>query len=116
VLLLKEEECGRLLLDDWILQHDLQTRLGPLLAEKISERDRLNANLQRMRDTATRDLVPGEEPAAGDHHLRQLDAARAEIAALRSSRSWRFTAPLRRAYDGWLAARRLLGAVPRDSD
>jgi hypothetical protein len=38
-----------------------------------------------------------------------LDQARAEIAAFRSSWSWRITAPLRRALDLWLAVRRLLG-------
>jgi glycosyltransferase involved in cell wall biosynthesis len=116
VLLLKEDGCGRLLLDNWTLQHDLHTRLEPLLAEKAAERDRLVTDLQRLPDITAADRLLEEERAAGAQHLRQLDAARAEIAALRSSSSWKLTAPLRKAYDGWTAARRLLGALQRGSN
>jgi hypothetical protein len=35
-----------------------------------------------------------------------LDAASREVTALRTSKSWRITAPLRKAYDVWLRGRR----------
>jgi glycosyltransferase involved in cell wall biosynthesis len=97
VLLLKEDDCGRLLFDNWILEHDLETRLKPLIT------------------------VPQEtialEAAAHDEHvmtLRQaLDAAHTEVSALRSSWSWKITSPLRAAYEIWLAVARFFTSARR---
>jgi hypothetical protein len=47
------------------------------------------------------DRAPGED-SHRDNLLTALADARAEVAALRSSVSWRVTAPLRRLYDSWL--------------
>lgn len=91
VLLRLEEDCGRLLHDNARLELELETRLAPLVAQRTAERDRLRA-----------------APAGGGGDA--LAAARAEVAALRGSWSWKVTAPLRRGYDGWLAVRRRLGA------
>jgi glycosyltransferase involved in cell wall biosynthesis len=96
VLLLKEDDCGRLLLDNARIEHELATRLEPLVAERTAERDRLRVAL---------------DARGGDEGLRrELAAARAEVAALRASRSWKITAPLRLAWEGWRAARRRLGS------
>jgi glycosyltransferase involved in cell wall biosynthesis len=103
VLLLKEEACGRLLLDNRNLERDLETRLEPLLAERRAELDRLGGPPDDASDAAA---IVAPPAAAVPERLPELEAARTEVAALRSSKSWRLTAPLRRAYDVWLAARR----------
>jgi hypothetical protein len=47
-------------------------------------------------------------PGPGDRNdlIAVLENARAEVTALRTSASWRVTAPLRGLYDRWLALSR----------
>jgi glycosyltransferase involved in cell wall biosynthesis len=102
VLLLMEDECGRLLLENWRLEHEIESSLTPALAARRAELDRLRA-------TAPAPPSGGE----ADELWRQLASARAEVAALRQSRSWRVTAPLRLGYEAWLSVRRLASAPRR---
>lgn len=95
VLLDKEEECGRLLRQNRDLERDLETRLQPTLAARRAE-------LTRLAETPT--IADARETP--DSHRDALEAALAEIAAVRASKSWRLTAPLRRGLDAWLAIRR----------
>ena len=108
VLLFKEDGCGRLLLDDWLLQHEITTQLEPLVAERTAERARLQAELDRLPDAGAIQSALEQLQGAHAQQVQELQAAHAEIAALRSSASWRITAPLRLAYDKWLAAQRFL--------
>jgi len=102
VLALKEAECGRLLLGNWHVEHEIETQLLPQIAGRRAELARLNVELESAR----------EESMASDHRVRELEQAleqaRDEIDKFRSSWSWRLTAPLRRALDLWFAVRRAL--------
>jgi hypothetical protein len=81
------------------IERYIATELEPTVAARQAELAALNARLTALASTSpvsqerTRDL----EKALGE--------AAAEVRALRSSISWRMTAPLRRAYDCWLRAR-----------
>lgn len=96
VLLLKEAQCGRMLLEHWNLEHDLEARIRPRIEERRSELLRLDWERQQAQ----------EESMATDQRVRELEhaleQARAEIEAFRHSWSWRITAPLRRVLDLWL--------------
>jgi MoaA/NifB/PqqE/SkfB family radical SAM enzyme/GT2 family glycosyltransferase len=102
VLARKEAECGRLLLGNWHVEHEIETQLRPQIAGRRAELARLTIELDSAR----------EESMASDHRVRELEQAleqaRAEIDKFRSSWSWRLTAPLRRVCDVWLAVRRAL--------
>ena len=102
-LLLKEDECGRLLRENSRIERELTTQLEPLVAARTAERDRLRAALARTTspDAATQRALHAARATAAAQQ-RELEAARAEIAALRASKSWTVTAPLRLAYEGWL--------------
>jgi glycosyltransferase involved in cell wall biosynthesis len=65
-----------------------------------AERDRL----ARRRDEAGNQRVTVREDELADVRA-ECARARGEVRALRASISWRLTAPLRRAYDVWLAVR-----------
>jgi len=85
------------------LQADLQTRLQPLLAERRAELDRLPAAAAESAHGPTPGLAQAED------ECRRLAAcladAHREVTALRASKSWRLTAPLRRVYQ-WTWGRR----------
>jgi glycosyltransferase involved in cell wall biosynthesis len=100
VLLLMEDECGRLLLENWRLEREIEADVATLAARR-AERDRLRA------------AVPAAATAADAALRRDLAYARAEVAALRASWSWSLTAPLRRGYDAWRALGRGLGSMTR---
>jgi len=108
VLLLMESDCGQLLLDNWTLQYEITTQLEALVAERTADRDRLLAELDRAPSSSATQPALGELHHAYDQRTHELEAASAEVLALRSSGSWRITAPVRLAYDKWLAAQRLL--------
>ena len=98
VLLLMEDECGRLLLENWRLEREIESDLATLAARR-AERDRLRAAAPAIAAEPDADL------------RRDLAYARAEVAALRASWSWSLTAPLRVGYDAWLTMRRGLGSM-----
>ena len=86
------------------LQADLQTRLQPLLAERRAALDRLPALAAESASGVELRLAQAEE------ECRRLAAylanAHREVAALRASKSWWLTAPLRRAYEWTMGKRR----------
>ncbi len=104
VLLLQEDECGRLLRENRRIEHDLTLHLEPLVEAGRAE-------LAQLEALAGGGPATGSAPAPLAHALA---AARAEVDALRSSWSWRVTAPLRGAYDLLLAARRRFVAPKAD--
>lgn len=108
LLLRKEAESCDLLKRTYALDRHLGTWLVPLVERRRGELARLLAKLAPAdggpRETPTPE-GPEPEPAA-EHALRKvlearLRAAEHEVQALRASRSWKITAPLRRADDFW---------------
>jgi hypothetical protein len=109
VLLLKEKECGSLLLSNWHMENEIACRLNPQAAELRKELETWNIRLvQAGKHDRKPAIVPSrnEQPDAlirrVDVLKQALDAAHQEIAALLHSQSWKITAPLRRCYDYWL--------------
>lgn len=106
VLALKETQCGRLLLDNWNLEHDIDARLRPAIDRSRGELERLTSDVKSAQ----------EEAMAIDQRVRELERAleqaRAESDAFKASWSWRLTAPLRLLMDAWLAVRRAVGVRP----
>lgn len=102
------------------LDHDLVARLD----QRHQELARLRSVLERPEEAVNRRRGAGEgrvhvdalalEPDATSRHVARLEEAvqnaRAEVQALRTSRSWRITAPLRAAYG---AMQRLVTRDPR---
>jgi glycosyltransferase involved in cell wall biosynthesis len=109
LLLLKEDECGRILRDNWSVQHEIETQLAPAIAARKAELACLLEEQARVGQNHTAPAPPTAEDDSLQRALIEthaaLDAARAEIVALRASRSWVVTAPLRRGYDVWLSLR-----------
>jgi glycosyltransferase involved in cell wall biosynthesis len=85
VLLRKEEVIGDLLRRN----AQIEAEIGGFLAPAVELRRAELRSLAEKRDRL----------AAAAAVARECDRARAEVAALRSSASWRLTAPLRAAYD-----------------
>lgn len=101
VFLWHEQECGRLLRDNWDLQYDIETRLLPAVAQHDG----------RIADGGE-PPTPAARAPADAAVLQQLHDARAEVDALRRSASWRVTAPLRRFYEVYLSLNRRGGGAP----
>ncbi len=83
-------------------EHYLASELEPAVAARRQEFAGLRARLEAARrdETERADLASAAERA---HDLETaLTAAHHEIAALRTSMSWRITRPLRAAYGRWL--------------
>ncbi len=107
VLERREADAAELLRGNYELERELETLLGPQVAGARAEVERLRAKLAAAPVGAGGER--GEAPAgAGDAASlraaeleRELAAARHEAAALRTSLSWRVTAPLRAVY-GWM--------------
>jgi len=71
--------------------------LVPAVALRRLERDALRRRLDAA-STTTSNAGPTDSTGGAQALERALAAARFEVAALRQSRSWRITAPLRWAY------------------
>lgn len=94
VLLRQDQETAALLRCNDALERRITTELEPAVALRRRELDALRARAAApVTDSAVHDLEAA------------LNAAGAEIAALRNSASWRVTAPLRGIYGWWLRAR-----------
>jgi hypothetical protein len=95
-ILWREREIGRRLAAIDEHQQVLAVEVLPALAARRGELVRAEERLAAL-----------TRPAASDPSLdalaRERDAARARVAALTSSWSWRATAPARRLYDWYLA-------------
>jgi glycosyltransferase involved in cell wall biosynthesis len=98
VLVTKEAEAVQLLREVSALARDRMTVLAPSLARALEERAAVSAKVDRVR--AERDREQER-----DRLILQTAELQSEVAALRSSWSWRITAPLRRAY-GWARSTR----------
>lgn len=114
VLLLKEIECGNKLLSNWRLEDEIERRLRPEVADLRKEREELKARFEGAGRNGSGPVADSFSNAQRDllvHQVAELtraaEAAHKEIAALRSSRSWKITAPLRRSYDYWLSLKGL---------
>ena len=121
VLLHMERECGRILRDNWLLQHEIEGQLRPQIRQERAALDRLNLEVQaaqarQQEMPAARDEAVAESQTTealrrelqGAH--AEIQRSRAELETLRSSRSWQITAPLRRGYDHWITMRGRLGS------
>jgi len=106
VLLLKEQDCGHLLRANWQLQYELEREIKPRVAERVAERNSLRARLDHSTETTRLQEAIDRLLEAQAQRDRDLEAVRAEVRALRTSASWRITAPLRLAYEAWLTLRR----------
>ena len=111
VLLFKEDECGRLLLENWHLERDLAVHLAPALTSRRAALDALHA-VSHVPAPNAADTCPDSERERAALE-RALHDAHREIAALRASGSWRITAPLRRVLDAWLAVKARFGGGAR---
>ena len=99
VLLHQDSETAVMLRRNDEIERYIATELEPTVAARQAELAALNARLAALASTS-----PDSQDRARDLE-RALSEAAAEVRALRSSISWRLTAPLRRAYDWWLRAR-----------
>jgi glycosyltransferase involved in cell wall biosynthesis len=89
VLLHQDEKIAELLRKNDEVERYIGANLEPLVTAQRAELSALQSKL--------------EAPVADPFQLNaELGAARAEIAGLRASASWRVTRPLRRAYGWWL--------------
>jgi GT2 family glycosyltransferase len=109
VLLHQDADTAALLRRNDGLERSLTTFLEPAVAARRAELADLRARLAALNTRAERERQRESETHATLERARQLEsalqAARAEVDALRTSRSWRVTAPGRKAYEWWLRAR-----------
>jgi len=84
----RDKEVGRLLAENWTEERRLAMELEPGLRRKREELARLTARLESA------------------EVREELERARQEVAALRTSLSWRVTGPGRAAFDAWQRWRR----------
>jgi len=105
VLLRQESETAALLRHNDELERHIATDLEPSVALRGNELAALRARLA----AATPEGPPAAMPAALEGRVRELEAAlhaaSAQVAALRTSASWRITGPLRDVYGWWLRMR-----------
>jgi glycosyltransferase involved in cell wall biosynthesis len=102
VLLHQDGEIGELLRRNDELERDMATRLEPAVALR---RDELNTLQSRLALAVSKTEADTSLPVMTEHigNLEvALEAASREVTALRTSKSWRMTTPLRKACDLWL--------------
>jgi glycosyltransferase involved in cell wall biosynthesis len=100
VLRHQDAETAELLRANDELERYMTSELEPAITSRRKELETLRARLPKPRTD--------DEPSSADARIYELEAAlqasAAEVAALRTSMSWRMTRPLRRVY-GWLLRR-----------
>ena len=105
VLLHQDVDTAALLRRNDELERHLAMELEPAVAARREELAALRRRLAR--DASAAEPAPIEAP--GTDRIRELEAAlsaaSAELQAFRRSKSWRLTAPGRKAYDWWLRLR-----------
>jgi glycosyltransferase involved in cell wall biosynthesis len=105
VLLHQDVDTAALLRRNDELERHLAMELEPAVAARREELAALRWRLAR--DASAAEPAPIEAP--GTDRIRELEAAlsaaSAELQAFRMSKSWRLTAPGRKAYDWWLRLR-----------
>jgi glycosyltransferase involved in cell wall biosynthesis len=110
----KQAEIGRLLHENYQVERHLYDRLRPIAASRRKEVERLQAKLDRVEKQTKLEANQGiiHELEATKRRLEEKNAElqmkQAEVHALRASRSWRITAPIRAACDLWLKAKGLV--------
>lgn len=107
VLLHQDAEIGALLRRNDELERYMTTELEPAVALR---REELAALRSRLASATFRAEGEARSPRAAQRILdleAALGAASAEVTALRTSKSWRITGPLRRVCDVWLRWRGL---------
>jgi hypothetical protein len=97
VLLRMEDECGQVLLENWLLQREIDMELKPGIAPQRPSSDDAMAKARTEVERLRAELA--------QTHI-EASSARREVVALRESASWRVTAPLRSLYEMWLAIRK----------
>jgi glycosyltransferase involved in cell wall biosynthesis len=108
VLNRKQAEIGGLLHENYKIERHLCDRLKPIAASRRKEVERLQAKLDRVekqpKAKAYEYIAHELEETRGQlEEIRaELQRNQAEVHALRTSGSWRITAPVRAAYDMWL--------------
>jgi glycosyltransferase involved in cell wall biosynthesis len=105
VLLHQDAETAALLRRNDELERDLTSALEPAVAARRAELAALRSRLARVTSPpADSPIVPRDTDRVRELEAA-LTAASAEVRALRKSRSWRITAPGRKAYEWWLRSR-----------
>jgi glycosyltransferase involved in cell wall biosynthesis len=107
----KHADIGELLHENYGLERYLNDHLQPIAASRRKEVARLQMKLDRCekrRKTEAHEY-PVPELEAAKRRLEEKNAElqryQAEVHALRTSGSWRITAPIRAAYEVWLRIR-----------
>jgi glycosyltransferase involved in cell wall biosynthesis len=108
VLNRKQADIGELLHKNYKLERYLNDRLQPIVESRRKEVERLQGKLDRFekrpKTKAHEDLVHELEAIRRqlEEKNAELQKNQAEVLALRTSGSWRITAPIRSVYDIWL--------------
>jgi glycosyltransferase involved in cell wall biosynthesis len=114
VLNRKQIEIGGLLHENYGLERYLYDRLQPIVASRRKEVERLHVKLDRVdkqrMNKARENIVYELEATRRQLEIQnvELQKNQAEVRALRTSGSWRLTAPMRAAYHMWLKAKGLV--------
>jgi hypothetical protein len=102
VFLHQDEETGELLRQNDEIERYLATRLEPAVMSHREELASLRSRLASAASTVDGHAVNSGMAQRIDELEAALRAASAEAIALRTSRSWRITGPLREVFGWWL--------------